>query len=399
MIKKITILALVPMTLMLQGAFVMKKGQTLKKIDAEHIESEKPTPIIEVPSTQMPTPTNTKPTVQEPTTVNTKPTVQEPTPTIQETTPTNTQTSTKVDTGSLGTKIYEIDFGKHRPGVYTEEMMQRDFYAYKGENLYYKNHDGSWMYGADGVGNHTSIVKDGEENVLRVKYLKGKVSPHNGGVQILSALPKKTRQKEDIYNPQEVTLVYSIKFERGFSWTLGGKLPGLGGGLAIGGGLRIGEHKMMNGFNARFMFHRLKEKDGTEVKSGLIGYIYHPGREGKKGQKAYGAGPYMSTKEPANSFWDRDTSKLFAFSEDRWYEIRQTIKANTPNKADGTMRVYIDGKLAASFGGMKWIADGNHGKTSVDRLVFSTFYGGEGEEYEPTHDSYTRFKGISVWVK
>ncbi len=70
MIKKLILLSLVPMTLMLQGAFVMKKGQTLEKIDAEHIESEKPTPIIEVPSTQMPTPTNTKPTVQEPTAVN-----------------------------------------------------------------------------------------------------------------------------------------------------------------------------------------------------------------------------------------------------------------------------------------------------------------------------------------
>jgi len=298
---------------------------------------------------------------------------------------------------SLGKKIFEIDFNQHSTGTYTTAMHKQDFYTYQGEDLYYKkNHDGSWMYGTDGL-NNTSIIDDNNEKVLRVQYNKGRIHPTNG-FQSLAALPKNNRPVEDVNNPQEVTLVYSVKFENGFEWVIGGKLPGLAGGLARAGGQNIGNYNMKNGFTARFMWHMLETASGSKVPS-MLSYIYHPGRAGTNGQFVYGSGPYMSTEKPTLSFIDHSNDALFQFKTNKWYKIRQTIKANRPYKSDGTMKVWINDKLASSFGNMKFIADGMHEKYSVDRFLFSTFYGGGGPEYAPKIDTHALFKGIKVYVK
>jgi hypothetical protein len=375
MMKKLLLITLVPMTLSLQGAFVMKKGKPLEKIEAP---------------------------IEAPATVVTQP--------IQNTGISQTDMNTYVettqsDTGTnLGKKIFEIDFNKHSVGKYTKPMHKKDFYTYNGENLMYKNSDGTWMYGSSGPGETLTIVNDGGEKVLRVLYKKGRIGlgtyPQTDtytGFQSLAALPKKNRPKEDIYNPQEVTLVYYVKFENDFDWAIGGKLPGLAGGVAPAGGQILGSHKLNNGFSARFMWHMLGEK--YNKKPGIIGYIYDPGRSGTKGSKIYGAGPYLSTKKVPKSFFTRDYNSALELKKNRWYKIRQTIKPNTPGKNNAWVKVWIDDKLAADFGGIKLIADGMHGKYSVDRFLFSTFYGGGSQDYAPSRDTHARFKGIKIYVK
>ena len=309
------------------------------------------------------------------------------------------------EASAMGQKIFEIDFNKHPIGTYTKAMHREDFYTYKGENLYYKNHDNTHMFGNSGPDETTSIIEDNGEKVLRVLYKKDKIGlgkyPDTStytGFASFAALPKKNRREEDVNNPQEVTLTYYVKFERRFDWAIGGKLPGLAGGVAPGGGQKIGNHKMQNGFSARFMWHMLSTPDNTKI-PGLIGYIYHPGRVGDVGQHVYGAGSYMSTIKPTTSFTDRNKANLFVFKREKWYKIKQTIKPNRPYKSDGTMKVWIDDKLATNYGGMKYIADGKHGEYSVDRLLFATFHGGGTQEYAPKYDSYARFKDIEVYVK
>jgi len=362
MMKKILLLALAPLTLSLHAAFIMEKNKPLTKIQVTSNNEDIPVLTTQEPST-------TAPNI------------------IEE------------DSTTLGKKIFEINFTRHPVGIYTVQMHEEDFRTYEGENLYYQNHDGSWMYGTDGPGNTVSIVEDENEKVLQVLYKKGEIHLGNSGFQSLAALPKNNRPKEDPYNPQEVTLIYYVKFKTGFHWTTGGKLPGLAGGIAPAGSAIIGSDRLNNGFSARFMFHKLTSSEGVEMPSSLIGYIYHPGREGTDGQSVYGAGSYMSTTKPTTSFTDRDKSNLFQFETNKWYKIQQTIKANTPNKSDGTMKVWINDQLATNYGNMKYIADGKHGKYSVDRLLFSTFYGGGTDDYKPTRDTYTLFKNIQVFIK
>ena len=85
--------------------------------------------------------------------------------------------------------------------------------------------------------------------------------------------------------------------------------------------------------------------------------------------------------------------------KNKWYTIKQTIKANTPNKSNGTMKIWIDNTLTASIEGLKYIADGKHGSYSVDKIFFSTFYGGGSMDYAPSQDTHTRMKNIRVYVK
>ncbi len=358
MIRKTILIALVPMTLILQGAFVMKKGEPLQKADQEITTiTEETTPI----KTQ-------------------------PTSTTTQTTPTQTQ-----NTSSLGKKIYEVNFNNNKIGQYTMDMLKKDFGSFQGTKVD--------IAGATGPGETLSIVEDNNEKVLRVLYKKNQIGTgkypdirtYTGFLTIIS-IPEKIRPKEDINNPQDVTLEYSVKFENNFQWTKGGKLPGLAGGSIPSGGEYIGKGRMTNGFSARFMWHVEKGKPG------LISYIYHPGRSGSYGQKVYGTGPFLSVSKPATSLNSRDGNAMLKLSKNKWYKIRQTIKANTPGKHNGTMKVWINNQLAASFGGMKYIADGHHGSYSVDKMFFATFYGGD-ITYAPTSNTNTRFKDIKIYVK
>jgi hypothetical protein len=366
MIKKLVLLTLIPMTLTLQGTFVMKKGLPLTKIK----HSTESTENSHISSNEGST---NKPII-----------------------PLNTDT--------LGQKIFTIDFNKRSVGIYTEAMHRQDFYTYQGENLYYENHDGTFMYGNNGPGQTLSIVKDGNEKVLRVLYKKGQIGtgtyPNKStytGFQSLAALPKKNRSKEDINNPKNVTLVYYVKFEDDFDWAIGGKLPGLAGGVAPAGGQILNSSKLNSGFSARFMWHMLGPKNNQ--KPGIIGYIYDPGRKGTNGKKIYGSGPILSTTQVAKAFNSRNHQSMLVLERNKWYKIQQTIKANRPNKSDATIKVWINDQLAADFSDIKLIQDGMHGKYSVDRFLFSTFYGGGEQKYAPVRNTHAHFKNINIYVK
>ncbi len=299
----------------------------------------------------------------------------------------------------FGQKIFAVDFNQHAAGAYTAKMQESDFQYYNGEYLHYKNHDGSNMIGGPSDWSSATIVDDGGENVLRVKYAANKIHYASGtsGFLQVNALPKNNRPAEDINNPKEITLVYYLKFTSDFEWVYGGKLPGLAGGLIPSGGQELGGYKMENGFSARFMWELMWDRSGKP--QGLKPYVYHPGRTGTTGNLVYGVGPYLSTVNPQTSLYSKDTSSGFIPETGRWYKITQTIKANTPYKSDGTMKVWIDDKLATEFGDMKYIADGMHGKYGVDRFCFSTFYGGGSSTWAPTRDTHIHFKDIAIYVK
>jgi len=362
--KKLALLMLIPMTLTLQGAFVMKKGQPLEKLEGTVKETQ----------TVAPTQTSTNDTISKPT-------------------QTPTQAPTQTASSSAGKKIYEINFNKHSTGTYTMNMYRNDFTQYNGEKL-------NSTYGVSGPDATLSIVEDNNEKVLRVRYKKNTIATGKypdkstySGFQATVDIPKNNRPKEDIYNPQEVTLEYYLKFENNFQWVIGGKLPGLAGGEVPNGGEYIGKGRLANGFSARFMWHIINGKPG------MIQYLYHPGRAGAYGEKVYGTGPLLSKSNPAKELNTRDHNTMMVLQKNKWYKIKQTIKANTPKKANGTMKIWIDDALTASIGGLKYIADGKHGTYSVDKMFFSTFYGGGSMDYAPNRDTYTRFKNIRIYVK
>src|SRR3989344_5303344 len=93
------------------------------------------------------------------------------------------------------------------------------------------------------------IVKDGNKKVLEIGFSKGKFGKED-----------KASWHIDLKKEYEILYCqYRVKFEKGFDWALGGKLPGFAGGDKPGGG-----RHSLDGFSSRVMWpgkwHTIKMK-------------------------------------------------------------------------------------------------------------------------------------------
>ena len=144
----------------------------------------------------------------------------------------------------------------------------------------------------------------------------------------------------------------------------GGKLPGLADireDLEATGQCGFGGHAGdgINCWSHRAGFRNCGGRGGSNlcrsVDGGItrfLGYVYFPGQEGSTGSNALWDGdPWgQFTKGrgrcsvPANLYCA--TSNLGMLARERWYALEQFIKMNTPGRADGVIRGWVDGKLA-----------------------------------------------------
>lgn len=343
MIKKLIFTALFSSSLLIAGTFIMQEGEPLKKVGV------------------------------------------------------NNAGSTTDYSSTLGQKIFGIDFSQHPVGGYTAAMQESDFQYYGGEYLHYKNHDGSGMIGSPASWSSVSIVNDGGENVLSVKYKANEIHYANNtsGFLQVNALPKNNRPAVDVNNPKEITLVYYLKFGSDFEWVYGGKLPGLAGGLIPSGGVTEGSYSVTNGWSGRFMWELQWSTSGKP--QGMKPYVYWPAMSGSG--TLYGKGPYLNTVSPQTSLSSSYETGAFQPQKNVWYKITQTVRANTPGASNGTMKIWVDDVLAADITGIKYIADGKAGQYGIDRFCFSTFYGGGSSSWAPTKDTHIYFKNISIYTK
>lgn len=241
-------------------------------------------------------------------------------------------------TGDIAKKnvIFNLDFKKNNIGVYTDHNLLNDV----GEV--------TWKL----LDERATIEEDETYGkVLKVKYPKGAVGPKQGGIQFDKPLPK----------ANEYFLEYNMKFEEGFDFALGGKLPGLtSGGEKYTGGVHPDNGE---GWSARYMWIA----DGE-----IIVYFYHMDMEHKWG----------------------DTVKLNVFFKPgQWYHIKQRIKLNDIDKFNGIMEVWVDEKKALYNDDVRYrLAP----LGEIDSFYFSTFHGGNTEDWAPKKDSYIYFDNFKV---
>jgi hypothetical protein len=204
-------------------------------------------------------------------------------------------------------------------------------------------------------------VPDGPSGrALTVLYPKGGVGPDAGGTQFKVRLPR---------GFTELCLSYSLRFEAGFDFVLGGKLPGLVGGMANTGGERPNGS---DGFSARMMWR----EHGSAVQ-----YVYHPDQPG---------------------VWGEDLSYGFIapwrFSPGTWHRVEHRIVLNTPGspgKRDGVIEAWFDGKPALSRSNLRFRDDAN---ILIDQFYFSTFFGGNTPDWAPVKDEVIAFDAFVVSV-
>ncbi|MBL9083255.1 MAG: hypothetical protein JNK76_15685 [Planctomycetales bacterium] len=209
-------------------------------------------------------------------------------------------------------------------------------------------------YGGSGDFGRGTIVQDGpsQGKALRVAYPKDAVGPKTGGMQFVVPLPP----------ADEYWLTYHVKFEEGFDFRKGGKLPGLtsGGSKFTGGrGATSGD-----GWSARYMW-----KDGGKLQV----YLYHTDMKGE-----YGDGIYVPDAR---------------FTPGRWHELTQHIKLNNGDATDGVLEVWFDGRPALQRTDIRYRLGG---RGPIDSFYFSTFHGGNSADWAPQNDSFARFDDFSL---
>ncbi len=209
--------------------------------------------------------------------------------------------------------------------------------------------------------NNLSVQENAREGrFLRVLYYKGGASPSasrraqvkEGGGQFLSQLP---------HGPVDrLFLRYRVRFPGGFAFVKGGKLPGLYGGTQISGGnLPDGT----NGFSTRFMWRT----DGQgEV------YVYSPNSQ--RFGTSLGRGSWH-------------------FEPGKWHCLEQELVLNTPQMANGIVRVWLD---SAAVYQTELLLFRTVAQLKIEGVFFSTFFGGGDPSWAPPEDTQVDFSDFAT---
>jgi len=184
-----------------------------------------------------------------------------------------------------------------------------------------------------------------DENFIRTTCIGG-LSGTDGG----------TGWENRVVSLESACLTYRVRFQPGYEWVKGGKLPGLFGGNSPSGG-----DPARNGFSTRMMWR--KNAQGEL-------YLYAANKN-----IDYGASIGRGS---------------FFFQDDYWHEIKQEVILNTigPNGeiyGDGRFRLWIDGNDIFEVDG---IIFRERSDIKIEGIMYTIFYGGSGSDWAPTNDNY-----------
>ena len=235
--------------------------------------------------------------------------------------------------------------------VYESKLV--DFIGYAGWTVY-----GTPEVTAD-FGNASTVqggdrLKVDTTDRLRFYLPAGMVGSANAGGII----------KSKIAGKDEYTLEYEIRFDAGFPWSKGGKVPGLSGGVGYTGGEPA---TAGDGFSVRMMWR----EDGR-----IIPYVYHFKQQ--------------------DQFGDTFGATLGYFTNTKAHKVKYYVKLNTPGGmpegiADGILRIYIDDILVFEKTDMCYRTD----QSQIDTAHISIFPGGSTADWNMTADGYIRLSYVS----
>lgn len=194
---------------------------------------------------------------------------------------------------------------------------------------------------------------------LHVRYPQGSINPGNkstpaGGAQFYAPVLAGT-------NATAACLGYRVRFEAGFAFARGGKLPGLygtkGAPVTTASGCRPVNDEA--GFSARLMW---RSGGRGEV------YAYTQNKTARCGE-SLGRGNWT-------------------FPTGRWIAIEEEVILNAPGRDDGRVRVWIDGRLVLDRGGLVYRSGP---AVHIQGLFFSTFFGGKKPDWASPRDQGADF--------
>lgn len=240
------------------------------------------------------------------------------------------------------------------PSIIVEQFDDSPAGSYSKERIEKKWKSVEWSYmKRANIVSKTDFEKKLNGKALRVSYPKGKVSSKESGASFVSELAP-----SNVY-----FLDYYVRFGHGngdhWQFSKGGKLPGLGGGTCSSGGDRA----KGDGWSCRYMWRE---------KGKLILYLYH-----------------MNQKTKYGDVIDLKTKLI----PGKWHRLTQRVEVNTDNKANGKIKIWVDGNVKLNLKNIRLRKDD---LAPVDHFLFETFYGGSNKKWAPSIETLAYFDNIQI---
>lgn len=223
-------------------------------------------------------------------------------------------------------------------------------------------------FGADdmvGVEENIEILSEstGPTPVMRVHYPEGSINFGStddgrplGGAQFFAPLPRPV-------DGGRLCLRYQVRFPENFEFVKGGKLPGLYAGEAPSGGDEVSGTE---GWSVRLMWR----EDGQGE---LYEYVHNMDQD-------YGLSVGRG---------------IFTFPRGRWVTIDLETVLNEPGEANGIARLWVDGVQVIEQDNIVFRTDD---ATLPAGMMFSTFFGGNDEDWASPKDQHVDFAGFRMYT-
>lgn len=205
------------------------------------------------------------------------------------------------------------------------------------------------------------IVEGGDpshQKALRVLFPKGSYSN--------SSVPGKIQWIVDLAKGfNEIYFSYDIKFDKDFDFVKGGKIHGLAGGKRNSGG---NKPNGLDGWSSRVIW----------FSQGKLGqYVYHPDQPSNYGE----------------IFKYTINGEDVVAEKGKWYRIVNRVAMNTPKKRDGVVQAWVDDQLVLDIRNLRFR---DTDSMNIDTFYFTTFFGGDGEEWAAVKDEFIYFDNFRI---
>ena len=232
-------------------------------------------------------------------------------------------------------------------------------------------------------------LRENSDGSVTFTYVKGQVNDNDSWFWYTTADPGNTGM--NLAEARTASFTYTVEFQDGFDWKLGGKLPGWYGGDSADAGKHCTGHEgSASCFSSRLMW-----------RDGGIGeiYNYYWGSE-----QAYCTDPstyHIGTADIICNAGSGDSlgRGAFHFEAGKPVTITNTISLNTMNgntpNADGSQSLIVDGVKVIDA---QSLVLRHHDGGRIRGLFFSTFFGGSGDSWACPKEQEVTFSDISVSI-
>jgi len=216
---------------------------------------------------------------------------------------------------------------------------------------------------------HDYVTAPDGKKSMQIIYPKGTAALSGadtpaGGVSFYAPGPSDV----DLSNAKEVTFGYSVLFEDGFDFNMGGKLPGVYGGDTASGSISCSGGSHSDGcFSARFMWRTKGEGES---------YLYLPSSDRFPANKKQCTAVKGSS---CNDAYGNSIGRgLLQFTTGKRTTITQRVRLNDAGQSNGRLTVFQDGQQIFDLDG---IVLRQSGAGRIRGIQMQSFFGGHGPQW------------------